>query len=51
MVDRSSIGKRVRAKSLQKLNAKKKAEPEKYTHEQSERSMYLAMKYDEGNGC
>ncbi len=43
---RRDIGVRVRAKVLKKLNAKKRANPEDYIHNPSEKSRYLALKYD-----
>ena len=50
MVNRSDIGRRTRAKSLQKLNAKKRANPEDYVHEMTEKSRYLSLKYDFDRG-
>lgn len=43
---RKDIGRRVRAKSLKKLIADKKQNPDKYKHEMDEHSIYLGLKWD-----
>lgn len=50
MPTRTDIGKRVRAKSLAKLNADKQQHPEKYEHEMSEKSTYLGLDWDFKHG-
>ncbi|MBU0924194.1 hypothetical protein KKG81_04860 [bacterium] len=50
MVNRSNLGRRSRINALKKLNQKKRANPEKYNFETTERSIYLGMKYDHERG-
>ena len=50
MVDRSNIGRRVRAKSLKKRVADEKNNPDKYNKPMSDESRFLALDYDYKKG-
>lgn len=44
--NRTDLGRRARKKSLQKLVAKKRQEPDKFVHEMNEYSIYLGLDWD-----
>lgn len=51
MVNRSDISRRIRAKTLRKINAEKRNNPQKYINkEMTDRSKFLAMDYDYKRG-
>lgn len=50
MVNRGDISARIRKKSLHKLVEDKKENPGKYTHDTSEKSLYLALDWDRKHG-
>lgn len=50
MVNRSDISRRSRAKTLKRVQEERRSNPEKYSHDVTEKSRFLTMDYDYKRG-